>query len=93
MWFASPSSQWTCTIYLLPVSRRTETYFNISMWFACFPPDELHVCHLILNRNLAALPVNGRKSKPQIAELLKIARLAHERRDFMAPLLGAISVR
>ena len=70
-----------------------EAYFSISMWFACFPPDELHVCHLILNRNLAALPVSGRRGKPQIAELLKIARLARERRDFMAPLLGAISVR
>jgi hypothetical protein len=25
MWFATPSSQWTCTIYSLPVSRRTQT--------------------------------------------------------------------
>jgi hypothetical protein len=24
MWFATPSSQWTCTIYSLPVSRRTQ---------------------------------------------------------------------
>ena len=23
MWFATPSSQWTCTTYSLPVSRRT----------------------------------------------------------------------
>ena len=23
MWIATPSSQWTCTIYSLPVSRRT----------------------------------------------------------------------
>jgi hypothetical protein len=23
MWFAPPSSQWTCTTYSLPVSRRT----------------------------------------------------------------------
>jgi hypothetical protein len=23
MWFAIPSSQWTCTTYSLPVSRRT----------------------------------------------------------------------
>ena len=27
-----------------------ETFFNISVWFACFPPDEPHTCHLFLNR-------------------------------------------
>ena len=70
-----------------------ETYFNTSVWFACFPPDEPHVCHLILNRNLAKLPVTGRKGKPSIAVPLKMARLADERRDFMAALLGAISLR
>ena len=70
-----------------------ETYFSTSVWFACFPPDEPHVCHLILNRNLAGLPVTGRKGKPSIAVPLKLARLADERRDFMAALLGAISLR
>ena len=70
-----------------------ETYFNTSVWFACFPPDEPHVCHLILNRNLAGLPVTGRKGKPSIAVPLRMARLADERRDFMAALLGAISLR
>ena len=70
-----------------------ETYFDISVWFACFPPDEPHVCHLILNRNLAALPVRRAKGKPSIAVPLKMARLADERRDFMAALLGAISLR
>lgn len=77
--------------------RRTlanfETYFNISVWFACFPPDEPHVCHLILNQNLAALPVTGLKGKPTIAVPLKMARLTDERRDFMAAVLGAISLR
>ena len=63
------------------------------MWFACFPPDEQHVCHLILNRELVGLPVTGRKGKASIAVPLKMARLAVERRDFMAALLGAISLR
>ena len=70
-----------------------ETYFNISVWFACLPPDEPHVWHLILNRNLAALAVTGRKGKPSITVPLKMARLADERRDFMAAVLGAISLR
>ena len=30
MWFATPSSQWTCTTYSLPVSRRTQTTFSCS---------------------------------------------------------------
>ena len=70
-----------------------ETYFNVSVWFACFPPDEPHVCHLILNRNLAALPVTGRKGKASIGVPLKMASLSDERRDFMAALLGAIRLR
>ncbi len=70
-----------------------ETYFNISVWFACFPPDEPHTCMLILNRNLEALPVRRAKGKAIIAVPLKLARLADERRDFMAAVLGAISLR
>ena len=70
-----------------------ETYFNTSVWFACFPPDEPHVCHLILNRELAGLPVRRAKGAPSIAVPLKLATLADERRDFMAALLGAISLR
>jgi len=67
-----------------------ETYFNISVWFACFPPDEAHVCHLILNRELAGLAVRAAKGKASIAVPLKKARLADERRDFMAAVPGAI---
>ena len=70
-----------------------ETYFNTSVWFACFPPDEPHVCLLVLNRHLAKLSVTGRKGKPSIAVPLKVATLADERRDLMAALLGAISLR
>jgi hypothetical protein len=70
-----------------------ETYFNISVWFACFPPGEPHVCHLFLNRNLAGLTISDRKGMPLIAVPLKMACLADERREFMAALLGAISLR
>ena len=70
-----------------------ETYFNISVWYACFPPDEKHACLLILNRSLAGLPVTNRKGSPSIAVPLKMTTLADERRDFMAAVLGAISLR
>lgn len=70
-----------------------ETYFNICVWFACFPRDEPHICRLTLNRNLTALPVIGHKGKLSIAVPLKLARFADERRDFMAAVLGAISLR
>ena len=56
-------------------------------------PAEPHVCHLILNRELAGLPVRRTKGKPSIAVPLRMARLADERRDFMAALMGAISLR
>ena len=70
-----------------------ETFFNISVWFACFPPDEEHVCHLFLNRSLTGLEITKAKGRPAIAVPLKLARLADERRDFMAALLGAISLK
>jgi hypothetical protein len=40
-----------------------ETFFNITVWFACFPPDEPHTCHLFLNRSLAGQPVTERRAK------------------------------
>ena len=70
-----------------------ETFFNISVWFACFPPDEPHSCHLFLNRSLARLDAVTVKGKPAIAVPLKMTRPADERRDFMAALMGAISLR
>ena len=70
-----------------------EMYFNISVWFACFPPDEPLTCHLVLIRELASLPIRRAKGTPSIAVPLKMARLADERRDFMAAVLGAISLR
>ncbi len=67
-----------------------ETFFNISVWFACFPPDEAHACHLFLNRSLAGLPVRRRQGKEALAVPLTLGRVADERRDFMAALMGAI---
>lgn len=70
-----------------------ETFFSMSVWFACFPPAEPNVCHLFLNRSLAGLPVNRRSGEDAIAVPLRLTRLADERRDFMAALMGAISLR
>lgn len=70
-----------------------EMFFTTSVWFACFPPAEPYVCHLFLNRNLAGLSVTSRKGKDAIAVPLKLTRLADERRDFMAALMGAISLK
>ena len=70
-----------------------ETYFNISVWFACFPPDEPHTCHLFLNRGLAGLPLKRASGKDAIAVPLTVGKVTDDRRDFMAALLGAISLR
>lgn len=70
-----------------------EVYFNMSVWFACFPPDEAHTCHLLLNRNLAGLPVGRRQGREALTVPLTLAHVADERRDFMAALMGAIRIR
>ena len=70
-----------------------ETFFNTSVWFACFPPDEPHTCHLFLNRSLAGLERSNLTGEAVIAVPLKMTRSADERRDFMAALMGAISLR
>lgn len=70
-----------------------ETFFSMSVWFACFPPDEPHACHLLLNRALSRLPVSRAKGKLVLAVPLKLGRIADERRDFMAALMSAISLR
>lgn len=70
-----------------------ELYFSMSVWLACFPPDEPHTCHLFLNRNLACLPTATVKGKKAIAVPLKAGRPADERRNFMAAIMGAISLR
>lgn len=70
-----------------------ETFFSTSVWFACFPPDEPHACHLVLNRALAALPVTQARGRDVIAVPLRLAHLADERRDLMAALLAAIRLK
>lgn len=70
-----------------------ETFFTMSVWFACFPPHEPHTCLLVLNRTLAGLPVARRKGADAISVPLRLTRLADERRDFMAALMGAISLK
>ena len=70
-----------------------QTFFNISVWFACFPPGEPHTCHLFLNRNLAGLARSNLKREAVIAVPLKMTCPADERRDFMEALMGAISLR
>lgn len=44
-----------------------ETFFNISVWFACFPPDEPHTCHLFLNRSLAGLERTSLKGESVVS--------------------------
>ncbi len=70
-----------------------ELLFCMSVWFACFPPDEVHTCHLFLNRDLAGLPVASKRGKNVITVPLKAGRPADERRDFMAAIMAAISLR
>ncbi len=70
-----------------------ERCFNMSVWLACFPPGEAHACHLFLNRELAGLPQATVRAKATIAVPLSRGRLADERRDLMAALMGAVSLR
>lgn len=70
-----------------------ETYFSMSVWFACFPPDEDHTCLLMLNRSLAELPLTTRYREPSIAVPLKAMHVADDRRDFMAAVMCAVRIR
>lgn len=85
------------TLFIDAYEHRTllnfETFFNISVWFACFPPDEAHACHLLLNRSLAGLPVGRRQGKDVLTVPLTLGHIADERRDLMAALMGAIRLK
>lgn len=48
-----------------------ETFFSMSVWFACFPPAEPHLCHLFLNRSLGRLPITRRKGRDAVAVPLR----------------------
>ena len=41
--------------YEHPTLMAFETFFNVPVWVACFPPDTPHTCHLIPNRDLSRL--------------------------------------
>ncbi len=69
-----------------------ERCFNMSVWLACFPPGEPNTCHLFLNRDLAGLPRTVAKGKATITVPVSRGRLADERRDYMAALMGAVRV-
>jgi hypothetical protein len=70
-----------------------ETFFNITVWFACFPPDAPHTCHLFRNACLAGLDAVTSQGKTALAVPLRLTKPVDERRDFMGALMGAISLR
>lgn len=70
-----------------------EMFFNITVWFACFPPDEPHTCHLFLNRSLAGLQTQTINGTAVVPMPLRQTKPVDERRDFMAAVLGAIRLR
>lgn len=70
-----------------------ETYFNMTVWYACFPPDEPNTCHLFMNRRLDGNRPLQRRGKAAVAIALKDTHLADPRRDFMGALVAAISLR
>jgi hypothetical protein len=70
-----------------------ETFFNMTVWYVCFPPAEPHVCHLFMNRDLPGQPAVIRRGQSAIAMPLKQTVTADPRRDFMGVLLSAISLR
>lgn len=72
--------------------RNFETFFNISVWYVCFPPAEPRVCHLFLNRDLEGEPAI-RHGRPALAMPLKSTVTTDPRRDFLGVLVGAISLR
>jgi hypothetical protein len=70
-----------------------ETFFNVSVWFACFPPDAPYTCHLFLNRDLSPLAITKVKSQQTIAVPLRSTKAIDERQDFMAAVLSAVRLR
>lgn len=70
-----------------------ETFFNITVYYACFPPEDPTACHLFLNRALGQLKPQTRKGAAALTVPLTLGHLADDRRDFMAALMGVISLR
>lgn len=70
-----------------------ETFFNISVWYVCFPPTAPTTCHLFLNRDLKPYAVRAPHRQSVLAMSLKETVTADTRRDFMAAVLAAIKQR
>ena len=70
-----------------------ETFFNMTVWYVCFPPGEPSACHLFMNRDLARQAPVTRRGQSTVAMPLKETVTADRRRDFMGVLLSAISLR
>jgi hypothetical protein len=70
-----------------------ELYSQHATIHAPLVPDTPHIGYLFLNRDLARLPVTAVKGMPAIAVPLRVTKAKDERRDFMAAVLGAISLR
>jgi len=66
---------------------------STSQFGSLLPAGRAPHLHLFLNRNLAGLQRLSLKGEAVIAAPLKLTRPADERRDFMAALMGAISLR
>ncbi len=70
-----------------------ETFFNISVWVASFPPGEPNTCHLFLNRDLRGRSEQGPGRRRTIIMPLQDTVTADPRREVLAVLLGAIGLR
>lgn len=73
--------------------RNFETFFNITLWYVCFPPAEPNVCHLFRNRDLDGAAAIDFRGGPALAMPLRETATADPRRDFMGVLMSAISLR
>lgn len=70
-----------------------ETFFNVRVWYICFPPANPQCCHLFLNSDLASLPISIRHARPAIAIPIADTVTANTRGNFMDVLMSAISMR
>jgi hypothetical protein len=69
-----------------------ETFFNITVWFACFPPDEPHLPPV--PEPQPCRPARHRApGKATVVVPLTQTKVVDDRRDLVAALMGAISLR
>jgi hypothetical protein len=60
--------------------RNFETFFFMSVRFACVPPEEPNVRHLFLNSGFSRLPVKEWKGTASITSPLRLTHLADEQK-------------